>query len=180
VASVRRDPVSELFDRAARSLLARAYARPGVWIGTRLADPEPRHLELLAGMGINPAGPDPVNRLPGTGINARDRWTRGFVRAVYYQHRWYSGRPGGGFRRERRTVARSASSIEIEIGRRVVPRGRVIPAGRSVRIRRRPGGDAAMRAVGRLPDTRRIYDGTGAPASRWADPTVTRDWAQYG
>lgn len=180
MASVSRDPLSEWFDGAARGILERAYARPGVWIGTRIADPAPRHLERLAGLGINPSGPDPVNRLPGKGVNARDRWTRAFIRAVYYQHRWYSGRPGGGFRRERRAVARSASSIEVQVGRRLVRQGELIPAGRAVRVRRRRGGDQAMNAVRRLPDSRRIYDDQGGPASRWADPAITRDWQQYG
>ena len=180
MARATRDPLSEWFDGAARNVLARAYARPGVWIGTRVTDPAPRHLERLAALGINPAGPDPVNRLPGRGINAHDRWTRAFVRAVYYQHRWYSGRPGGGFRRERRHQPRSASALEVEVGRRLVPRGELIPAGRAVRVRRRPGGDGARAAVRRLPDSRRIYTDDGGQGSRWADPAVTRDWQTFG
>ena len=171
----RRDPVSEWFDSAARRLLARAYARPGVWIGTRLADPTPRHLARLAAHGIRPHGPDPVSRLPGRGVNARDRWTRAFIRSLYYQHKWYSGKPGGGWRAEKRNVARDAAAIEVQAGRRVVARGQLIPAGRAVRIRVRRGGARSMAAVHRLPDSERIYSDDGAPAARWADP-VTRDW----
>lgn len=174
--TLRRDPVSEWFDSAARRLLARAYARPGVWIGTRVADPAPRHLARLASLGISATDGDPVNRLPGRGVNARDRWTRGFVRSIYYQHKWYSGKPGGGWRGQKRTVARDAAAIEIEVGRRVVARGELIPAGRAVRVRVRRGGGQAMRAVRRMPDSRRIYTDAGAPADRWSDPAVTRDW----
>jgi hypothetical protein len=170
-----RDPVSEWFDGAARRLLQRAYARPGVWIGTRVADPAPRHLARLSALGISATAADPVQALPGRGINTRDRWTRGFVRAVYYQHRWFSGKPGGGWRAAKRTVARDAAAIEVQIGRRVVARGELIPAGRAVRVRVRRGGDQAMRAVRRMPDSRRIYTDDGSPAARWASE-VTRDW----
>jgi hypothetical protein len=171
-----RDPVSEWFDGSARRLLGRAYARPEIWIGTRVADPAPRHLARLAALGISATAGDPVQALPGRGINARDRWTRGFVRAVYYQHKWYSGRPGGGWRGAKRTVPRSASALEVQVGRRVVPRGELIPAGRAVRVRVRRGGDQAYRAVRRMPDSRRIFTDEGGAGARWADPTVTRDW----
>jgi len=168
--------VSEWFDTPARRLLARAYARPGVWIGTRVADPAPRHLRRLSALGISPTAADPVQRLGGRGINARDRWTRAFIRAIYYQHRWHSGKPGGGWRAQKRSVARDAAAIEVQVGRRLVPRGELIPAGRAVRVRMRRGGDQAMRAVRRLPDSARIYTNEGAPGGRWADPTITRDW----
>lgn len=115
----KRDPVSELFDGGARRLLARAYAKPGQWAGTRVADPAARHLAWLARLGIDPGGPDPARALPGRGLNAGDRWTRGFVRALYYQHKWFSGKPGGGWRSERRTVARDASALEVEVGLRL-------------------------------------------------------------
>lgn len=163
-----RDPVSELFDPGARALLARAYAAKGRWAGTRLADPGPRHLAWAARVGINVGGPDPA-----AGGEARSRWARGFVRSLYYQHKWWSDGDGG-FRRTRRIEPRHAGALEVEVGRRVPVLG-VIPAGRAVRVRIRPGGQAALRAVKRLPDSARIYSDSGAPAGRWADPN-RRDW----
>jgi len=173
-----RDPVSELFDAGARRLLARAYASPGTWVGTRLADPGPRHRAFLASRGINPDGPDPVNALPGSGVKAYSRWARGFVRALYFQHRWFSGNPGGGFRSTRRTVARDASALEVQVGRHLPggpQAGTVLVPGRAIRVRVRRGGQQAMNAVKRLPDSRRIYADDGTPAARWADPAL-RDY----
>src|SRR5215472_1588612 len=175
-AGATRDPLSVPFDRGARRLLERAYARPGVWIATRVADPDLRLRTRLMVAGFNPSGPDPVNSLPGKGVNARDRWTRAFIRALYYQHRQYSGKPGGGWRK--RASPRSASSLEVEVGRRVPVRG-IIPAGRAVRIRIRRGGKTALHAVQRLPDAQRIYDDDGRAADRWADPAL-RDWNVNG
>jgi len=169
MAAFGRDPVSEWFDSGARDLLRRAYARPGSWVGTRIADPRPAHLARAAALGINLAGPDPVRRLPGRGLNARSRWARGFVRALYYQHRWHSGQAGGGWRPGKRTVPRAAVALEVEVGRKVPGRG-IIPAGRAVRVRVHPGGHAAaVRAARQLPDSRRIYSDDGATAARWAD-----------
>ena len=158
-----RDPVSELFDGGARTLLARAYARPGVWAGTRVGFPSARHVAYFAGRGINVLGTDQWGR---------DRWAAGFIRAVYYQHKWFysQGRLGN----TRRTTANDARAIRYEVGRRLPVLG-VLPAGRAVRIMVQPGGQAAMRAVRRLPDSMRIYDDGGSPAGRWADP-AGRDW----
>lgn len=165
-----RDPVSVLFDQGARNLLSRAYERPGQWVGTRLADPGPRHLAHLARLGI-----DPGERDTATGGAAKSRWARGFVRACYYQHKWWSSTsPGQPWRAERRTSPRHAGALEVEVGRRVPVLG-VIPAGRAVRIRMRPGGAAARSAVRKLPDSRRIYTDAGKAAGRWADPD-RRDW----
>lgn len=163
MAASRRDPVSELFDTGARTLLTRAYARPGQWTGTRLAFPSARHIAYFAGEGINVLGRDQWGR---------DRWAAGFVRAVYYQHKWFYSQ--GRLRSERRTAANDARAVRYELGRRLPVLG-VLPAGRAVRVMVQPGGQAAMRAVKRLPDSRRIYDDQGNPAARWADPNG-RDW----
>jgi len=166
--------VAEAFDAGARRLLERAYTNQGTWVATRIADPNLRARTRLLALGIAWNGPDPVNNLPGKGVDARDRWTRAFIRALYYQHRWYSGKPGGGWRK--RTTARSASALQVEVGRRVPVRG-VIPAGRAIRIRMRRGGTTARNVVMALPDSRRIYRDDGSAADRWADPELTRDWA---
>src|SRR5262252_6339767 len=126
----RRDPVSELFDAGARRLLARAYARPGQWAGTRLANPSPQHLAYLSSLGINPLSRDDKS---GAGkLNARTRWGRGFVRALYYQHRNYSDAPGGGWRDAKRTTPRSDLSLVVEVGR-------ALPGGRQAGTVLRPG-----------------------------------------
>lgn len=166
----QRDPVSELFDGGARKLLARAYAAPGSWQSTRLAPPGPRHIAHLAGLGINPLAPDNPSAEggPDPGTSARSRWARGFVRAVYYQHRWYSGTGGAGWRAARRTVPRHAGALEVTVGRRT-------GLGQEVRARLRPGGARALAAVQRLGEAKRIYDSAGSPAGRWSDP-ARRDW----
>jgi hypothetical protein len=155
--------VSELFDSGARTLLARAYARPGQWAGTRVAAPSPRQIAHFAGQGINVLGRDQWGR---------DRWAAGFIRAVYYQHKWFSAQ--GSLRTERRTVANDSRGIRYELGRRMPVLG-VIPAGRAVRIVSKPGGAAAVKAVRKMPDSARIYDDQGNTAGRWADP-AGRDW----
>lgn len=153
----RRDPVSEWFDQGATDLLARAYARPGEWAATRLLDPEPRHLARAAALGLDLLGRDDV---PAGGLNARTRWARGFVRALYYQHKHAQG---------------TATAIEVEVGF-VKRRLGVIPAGRAVRVRVRPGGRAANRAARSEPKSRRIYTDDRKAGARWADP-ARRDWA---
>lgn len=155
--------MSELFDSGARTLLARAYAQPGTWKGTRIAFPSARQVAHFAALGINVLGTDQWGR---------DRWAAGFIRACYYQHKWFysQGRLGT----SRRTVANDSRAVRYELGRRMPVLG-VIPAGRAVRIRIETGGQAAMKAVKRLPESKRIYDDGGAPAGRWADPAL-RDW----
>ena len=155
--------MSVLFDRGARILLERAYARPGQWVGTRVAFPSPRHVAHFASVGINVLGTDQWGR---------DRWAAGMIRAVYYQHKWFYSQ--GKLRSERRMSANDSRAIRYELGRRMPVLG-VIPAGRAVRIMVNSGGQAAMRAVKKLPDERRIYDDGGDPAGRWADPNA-RDW----
>lgn len=157
MASFSRDPVSELFDTGARALLVRAYTRPGQWTGTAIAIPTARHIAYFAGRGINVLGQDQWGR---------DRWAAGFVRAVYYQHKWYFAQ--GTFSTEKRMTANDSRGLQYEIGRMTL-------RGRAVRIRTRQGGDAAMRAVKKMPNSRRIYTDAGAPAGRWADVNG-RDW----
>lgn len=167
-----RDPVSVRFDAGARAVLDRAYARPGTWIATRVADPTPRQRLALRAAGIRWNGPDNPSAEGGRGLNARDRWTRGFVRALYYQHLWYSGR--GGWRASRRSVPRHAGGLQIQVGRRLRPSG-VLPAGRAVRVRLAPGGEAKLRAVRGQPDSGRIYTDDQGTGARWSDP-ARRDW----
>ena len=158
------DPVSELFDAGARRLLERAYARPGAWAGTRLANPAPRHVTYLAALGINPMGPDDKS---GAGrLNARTRWARGFVRSLYYQHRWFSDAPGGGWRPARRLQPRRDLGLEVEVGR-AMPGGRqagtVLLAGRAVRVRAmaspEPQGRAYTEGDGQSVAARRTWEG---------------------
>ena len=162
--SFDRDPVSVLLDHGARQILTRAYANPGQWVTTRLADPTPAHVGHFAAEGIDVYGPDKAGR----GLNAHTRWCRGFVRAIYYQHLWYSNIGGRGWRAERRTTQRKAGALKVDVGRHMPALG-VIPAGRIVRVVLYPGGQAAQRAADRAPVQ---YVG-GGPAA--ADVT-RRDW----
>lgn len=159
----QRDPVSVLFDRGARVFLERAYGRPGQWTGTRLAVPRPEQVAYFAARGIDVGGRDQWGR---------DRWAAGFIRAVYYQHKWFYSQ--GQLRSERRVTANQTRAVRYELGRRLPALG-VLPAGRAVRVMVNAGGGRAVAAVKRLPDARRIYDDEGSPAGRWADPEA-RDW----
>jgi hypothetical protein len=141
----RRDPVSTLFDGAARALLARAYQQPGSWVRTRVQPPTAAHEAWAASQGIDVRGRDQWGR---------PRWEAGFIRAVYYQHK-YAGV--------------SSRPIRYEIGRPVPFRGR------AVRIQSVQGGRAAARAVQGTPRRQRIYTDTGQPGGRWANPAA-RDW----
>ena len=179
MAGLARDPVSVFFDEGARRLLARAYARPGQWVSTRLEEPSVASVLYLGALGINPYAPDRGGSAAGArgGLDARTRWARGFVRALYYQHRWWSkaGDAGGWFRRHRRTVPRGDLALQVEVGPMLRQLG-VLPAGRQVRIRVRPGGKTAARAVAAMPAADRIFAPDGGLDSRWSDPEY-RDWA---
>ncbi len=154
--------MSELFDAAARQFLARAYAHPGQWAGTRLGMPSVRQIGWAASQGINVLGTDQWGR---------DRWAAAFIRAIYYQHKWYWQQ--GKFSGERRLVPNPQRSIRYELGR-MKPALGIIPRGRAVRIISVPGGQAAANAAGKMPASRRIYTENG-PGARWADPAL-RDW----
>ena len=156
-----RDPVSTLFDRGARSLLDRAYARPSQWVGTRIAGPSPGQVAYFAAQDINVLGRDELGR---------DRWSAGFIRALYHQHKWYRTGRGWG---ARRMVPNEGRAIQYELGRQLRALG-IIPAGRAVRIISRPGGPAADRAVQRLPADARIF--AGAAQGPRATDSTGRDW----
>jgi hypothetical protein len=168
VTGAARDPVSVTMDRAARQLLARVYRADGAWASTRLADPTARQLAGWIGHGINVRAPDPVRG----GFNARSRWARAFVRALWYQHKWYSSAPGGGGWRAEQRAANRRPGIQVEIGR-ALPRRGVIPPGRAVRVRLADP-DAAERR--------------GRPASEWSwahdghrrGDLQARDWPASG
>lgn len=169
--TAQRDPASVLLDSGALELLARAYELPrNTWAGTRLADPGPRTLAYLASHGIDWKGPDNPSVTGGRGgLNARDRWTRAFVRALFYNHRRIMAAGGG----PRFTLNR-ADALEVDVGRRVIPRG-IIPAGRAVRIQIRQGGRAAYQAARKMPDRDRIYELDGSLGDR-ASRLELRDW----
>ena len=171
-----RDPASELLDNGARQLLVRAYSvRAGVWVMTRLADPSPRHVAWGLARGLDPLmGPDRAVTASGQQLDAHTRWGRAFMRALWFQHRWYGDKPRKGFRPERRMVPYSLP-LQVEWGRRMPALG-AIPAGRAVRIRIATGGATKLRVVRSKPDSARIYADDGGTAGRWADPSL-RDWA---
>lgn len=146
------DPVSVLFERQASAFLTRVYDAKGEWVSHLIYDPPARHVAAWAAWGINVAGPDTQ-----PGRAAKTRWIRAFVRACYRLNK------------ERRRRA-----LEFQVGVRRPPRGR-LGWRTAFRMRTRPGGRAADRAVHAKPDSQRIFDDDRQPAARWADPTK-RDW----
>jgi hypothetical protein len=165
-----RDPVSELLDGGARQLLERAYASPGKWVSTRLADPSPAHVAYFAARGIDVLAADTAGRK----LDARTRWARAYVRALYYQHQWHSELGTRGWRGQRRLTARTSGALKIDVGRHVPETG-VIPAGRIVSVVLFPGGAAAVRAVEKLPDDSRIFTRAGDIGGAGTTPAA-RDW----
>jgi hypothetical protein len=193
-----RDPVSLLLDRGAREMLARVYAaRRGEWVMTRLADPTPRHLAWGRANGWDLFGPDNAATLSGRHINAHTRWGRAFMRALWYQHKWY-GPPAGSrahasyMASEKRAAAQAGRTavreerrlhpttipLQIEWGRRLPgsARGRMLPAGRAVRIRIAYGGKTALRVVQAKRRDDRIYLNNGDQGGRFSI-AADRDWA---
>lgn len=168
-----RDPVSELLDGGARSLLERAFAARGGWVATRLADPSPQHIAWAASIGIDLLGPDNASTVSGRHQDLRSRWARSFSRALHYQLKWY-GSPGR-MRASRRMVP-YPRPMELEIGRHVPALG-VIPAGRLVRVRLLRGGRAAYAAVQATPARDRIIDEHGLPDGPVSSVAEGRDWA---
>src|SRR5215475_3750757 len=124
----RRDPASELLDGAARRLISHALGSPGQWQSTRLADPGPQSRQILSSLGINWRGPDNASARGGRGLNARDRWGRAMVRALYHQFRYFSPVRGGTWRGEARAEPRHTGALRVEVGARLPAVG-VIPAG---------------------------------------------------
>lgn len=170
----QRDPVSELLDGGARTLLERAFDVPvGAWVRTRLADPSAAHRAWASGFGIDVDGPDNAPTRSGRRQDMRSRWGRAFARSLHYQLKWY-----GSDRRMRRTQRMVAYDrpMEIRFGRRMPARG-IIPAGREVEIRLLRRGRAARSAVQAQPPGARIYDDDGNPGGRHSVAEL-RDWAQ--
>lgn len=155
--ALQRDPVSELFDRGAATLIRRAYARPGRWAGTRVRLPGARHLAWAAARGIVLDGPDPV-----PGGKARSRWVRGFIRSVYHTNTWYvrDGQPGP------RRMGKNPQGLRFEVGRIGYAKGAGV--GWPVRIMVVPG---AAAGYGRVPAGQSYVRD---PAVR-SDP-ADRDW----
>jgi hypothetical protein len=196
----QRDPVSVLLDRGAREMLARVYAAPrGQWVMTRLADPSPGHAAWARGIhGIDVSGPDNAPTLSGRHVNAHTRWGRAFMRALWHQHRWYGPRPGSKahtayLTAEKRYAGRLENTVGLRDGRRMQPysiplqvewgrrlpgskTGRLLPAGRAVRVRIAYGGMTAQRAVRAKPDDGRIYTDDGDHGGRYSLAGL-RDWA---
>ncbi len=146
----QRDPVSELFDRGAARLLARAYERPGYWAGTRVKPPDARHVAFALRRGINVFRPDPA---------AGDRWTRGFIRSVYHLNTWYVW--GGQLQGRRRRMYKNPSGLRYEVG--------TYRQGWPVRIMVVTGGSSGY---GRVPASR-SYTRSEAARSTPED----RDWS---
>jgi hypothetical protein len=138
----QRDPVSVLMDRGAAALLERAYARPGVWVRTRLEAPSLRQQVWARARGIEPYAD----------ARGMERWPRAFVRSLYYLHKWYYW-PGRGLERgRRRTAPDRAYALQVRVGARGYFRRQL---GWPVAVRVRPGGPQAYAAV---PAGRRYTD----------------------
>lgn len=165
----KRDPLSQAFDGTAERLLLRAYGKRGEWVSVRLKDPTIRERSTWLGRGINVDEADKGGTASGgKGLDAKTRWARGLVRSLYYLHK-NAGRGG---------------ALQVEVGRHIPaspqfdpqhPDRGGFPPSRQFRVRIATGGQVALRAVKRLPDSRRIYDDEGNAAARWADP-ARRDW----
>lgn len=142
--------MSVRFDADARRLLARAYARPGQWVGTRLPNPAAETRAFAAARGIDLMGPDNKS---GTGnLNARTAWARAFVRSLNHQHRFWSDDPNsGGWRDTRRARPRSDLGLIVEVGRAMpggTQAGTLLVPGRAIRIKVMRGARAHVRRKG--------------------------------
>lgn len=172
-----RDPVSVAFDASARRLLERAYAARGTWVQAWLPDPDLRQRTRWLERGINVGGPDPLP--PGGGLDARTRWGRAFARSLYYNAKWYRPARGSSRMRTQKLNTASGTPLRVEFGRHV-PGNELggLPPRRRVRIMIAQGGEAAERAVTRLPEASRSFVGPKSarvPGPRWAAPEY-KDW----
>jgi hypothetical protein len=165
-----RDPVSVFLDDFAGRLLARCYAADGDRVTMRLPNPGPTTRRRFSMQGIDVTGPDNPS-VPGKsgGQNARTRYARGVVRALYYQHK--------------RSARRKP--LRFEVGRLLAaspqydpdnPRAGGIPPGRNITIWLDKGGRKAQAAVTRLPDRDRIWTDDAKPAARFSQAAL-RDWS---
>jgi hypothetical protein len=100
------------------------------------------------------------------------------MRALWFQHRMFG--PGAGREAVRGTRRMTPGSIplQVEWGRRLPGSrtGKILPAGRAVRVRVAYGGETARRSVQAKPAGDRIYAGDGELGGRWA-VAERRDWA---
>ena len=161
-------------------MLGRVYqARRGEWVMTRLADPTDRHRRWAAAHGWDLDGPDNAFTLSGKHIDARTRWGRAFMRALWYQHRQFGPEPGRGARsvRSTRRMTPNGTALQIEWGRRLPgsTTGRILPAGRAVRIRVAVSGKTARRVVQAKRVQDRIYTDDGGMGGRFSI-AEGRDW----
>ena len=168
-----RDPVSVQFDNAARALLARAYRAGGGWAGTYVKNPSAEWQRWGRRHEIDLLGPDNASTNSGQHQDARTRWCRAFIRACYYQHKWYFYAEDGVRPGDRRVTGNRGQALQFQVGTvRISPAGLVV--GRAVRIRLLAGGARASAAAFVKPYDERIYD-AGRAGARWADP-AGRDW----
>jgi hypothetical protein len=163
--SLKRDPLSEWFDAAARRLLERAYRHRGEWTGIYLAQPGLRQHAAAARIGI-------------WDLRERDRWgevrwVRAFKRAVFWHHRMYGysdefrpGRP--------RASDHAGTSLEWQTGQLVMKSG--WPGRRwAIRVRIHPAGaEAGHAAAEKIPASRRWVI-AGQPTARQST-IADRDW----
>lgn len=174
----KRDPVSAAFDASARRLLERAYAARGQWVQAWLPDPDLRQRTRWLEQGINVDGADPLP--PGGGVDAKTRWARGFVRALYFNAKWYRPARGSTRMRTERLTSPSSVPLRVQVGRHVPGNpGGGLPPRRRVRIMIATGGQAKDRAVTRLADRDRRVTPDGKPGARFAQPAY-RDWDWAG
>lgn len=126
-----RDPVSVQFDAAARRLLERAYASPGAWTGTYLAQPSASWRAWAGFHGIDLTGRDPWGEV---------RWVRGFKRSCYWNLAWHGY--AGGLQGARRIGKSDGAALVWDTGNLVMKAG--WPSRRyAIRVRIMPGGQAA-------------------------------------
>jgi hypothetical protein len=175
----RRDPVSLLFDGQARALLIRVYKLPrNAWAGVRVPPPTLGHITWARAQDIDLLGEDNASTRSGEHMDARTRWLRGMVRALYYQHKWYSDGKGG-MRTAKRTAAVPPGPLEVEVGGWLGPRMQggaiVVPGGHAVRVRLRYGGKTARRVVEAMPESERIWTDDGQEGGRFS-VMENRDW----
>lgn len=163
---LRRDPLSEWFDRSAVAYLRRAYDHYGEWTGLYLPQPSVDQRAAAALIGI-------------WSLGERDkwgevRWVRAFKRSVYWHHKryGYSGdfRPG-----QARASDQPGTALEWQTGQLVYKAG--WPQRRwAIRIRVLPGGAAAAAAVADTVPASKRWIGPAGRATALQSTPADRDW----
>ena len=90
--AAQRDPVSVRFDELARRALTRCYRSPGRWLPVVLPPLTARVFIYWYTRNVDLRARDPWDP-------NMNRYTRSFIRACYYQHKWYGGFDGLGVQR---------------------------------------------------------------------------------